>query len=243
MLDGYGTIYELTAAITLCKPSPPFNPGATVNTIHQPISSWDSTGRPFRRWSPKDPCFWRGTVWELSVSSSPIDTQKVLKLPFPCQPFSAALPSIPWCDLFGTTTLNGGPGPQGSVFELIPVTVPEPSASVLMVVGTCLSMRRRRMRLSKATRFAVFAAMTAKLVPSASGDAVTYLNDPLHDDGVTMNGFVASPTSLWSANLGGLVFYPLIVQGQVYVTMARSCGRSFGALNSWTGHVVFEQAL
>lgn len=67
-------------------------------------------------------------------------------------------------------------------------------------------------------------------------DAVAYQDDPAHDGSVTFQNFSATPVKQWSVNLGGAVSYPLIAQGEVFVT-ARSpiSGVNLYALNAQTG--------
>jgi outer membrane protein assembly factor BamB len=81
--------------------------------------------------------------------------------------------------------------------------------------------------------------------PPAFPDAVTYQNDPEHDGSVTQAYFSSTPTHLWSTNLGSLLSYPLIAQGEVYVTAGDNShsGMHLYALNAQTGHVDWSTAL
>jgi outer membrane protein assembly factor BamB len=92
----------------------------------------------------------------------------------------------------------------------------------------------------------VLIPLAARAAVVVNPDAVAYQGDAAHDGSVTFQNFSATPVKLWSANLGGLVSYPLIAQGEVYVT-ANIPGGGYGvglyALNANTGHVDWSVAL
>ena len=63
-----------------------------------------------------------------------------------------------------------------------------------------------------------FAAPIGGALVAHAQQAVTYQIDPAHDGAVTMPVFNSTPTELWSVNLGQTVSYPLIANGQIFVT-------------------------
>ena len=79
----------------------------------------------------------------------------------------------------------------------------------------------------------------AALAVPTNPDAVAYQNNAAHDGSVTFQNFSTTPVKLWSANVGGPVSYPLIAQGEVYVTSlsATSSVGFLSARNAITGHL------
>ena len=81
---------------------------------------------------------------------------------------------------------------------------------------------------------------------AANPDAVAYQNDPAHDGAATFQNFSTTPIKLWSTNLGGGVSYPLIAQGEIYVTSVNPSvngTENLEALNAQTGHIDWNVVL
>lgn len=105
----------------------------------------------------------------------------------------------------------------------------------------------------KLRSFALLGALASySLIPltaraaTINPDAVAYQDDPAHDGSVTFQNFSTTPVKMWSVNLGGDVSYPLIAQGEVYVTAvppSGSYGVSIYALNAQTGHIDWTTTL
>src|SRR5579862_4843550 len=68
----------------------------------------------------------------------------------------------------------------------------------------------------------------APATATAAGDeAVAYQIDATHDGNLTSTSIVPPLTQKWSRDLGGLMSYPIITGGRVFVT-ARSSGSNYG---------------
>ncbi len=90
------------------------------------------------------------------------------------------------------------------------------------------------------SRWLSLCACTLSLVAPVWGadpDAVAYQNNPAHDGSVTFQNFSTTPTKLWSINLSHSLSYPLIAQGEVFVTSDDNSASSMTlyALNAQTG--------
>lgn len=81
--------------------------------------------------------------------------------------------------------------------------------------------------------------------PQINPDATAFQNNPAHDGSVVFQNFTTMPSKLWSINLGHRVSYPVIAQGEVYVTAGdRSVpGMNLYALNANSGHIDWSVAL
>ena len=80
--------------------------------------------------------------------------------------------------------------------------------------------------------------LTSVALAQSNPDATTFQNDSYHDGSATFQNFTTTPTAMWTLNLGNRVSYPLIAQGEVYVTAANSSSTTMNlyALNARTGH-------
>ncbi len=106
------------------------------------------------------------------------------------------------------------------------------------------------MHLRTCSRVLVIAALgfacRSSFAAAINPDAVAYQDNPSHDGSVTFQNFTTSPTKLWSVNLAGSVSYPLIAQGEVYVTSNNPNGAYsviLSALNARTGHTDWSVTL
>jgi outer membrane protein assembly factor BamB len=92
----------------------------------------------------------------------------------------------------------------------------------------------------------IFAAPAAADAAAVGPDAVAYQISPEHVGAVTFQNFSTMPVKLWSTNLGGAVSYPLIAQGEIYVTSVNPSVNgavNLQALNAQTGHIDWSVVL
>ena len=96
----------------------------------------------------------------------------------------------------------------------------------------------------------VMAACLGLVAPSmgsaAAGEATAYQINPQHNGSTIFQGGLKLPLKQsWSRNMGGLVTYPLIAQGLVFVDVGNvgSYGSVFYALNAATGATVWSQPI
>jgi len=138
---GYGTVYELSSGDYSLETLAVFSGSATGSAPSTDVIM-DASGDLFGT-AGGGPSL-GGTIWELPAGSNTIDPLIALNTQTGADP-DGGLAIDSAGDLFGTAYQNGGPGPQGSVFELSPVTVPEPAAcSFLAMAALFLSRRRHR---------------------------------------------------------------------------------------------------
>ncbi len=100
-------------------------------------------------------------------------------------------------------------------------------------------------------RVSLLAAMLAFLATQPSAFASSYATafqiDAAHDGNVKIQNF-ATPLKLkWSKQLNGIVSYPLIANGKIYVTTSTNPNGGYGtslyALDRNTGNVVWQRAI
>jgi outer membrane protein assembly factor BamB len=74
---------------------------------------------------------------------------------------------------------------------------------------------------------------------STNPDAVAYQINPAHDGAITFSNFSATPQKLWSVKLPGAISYPLIANGEVYITTGDGNTRNMAldAFNGATGNL------
>src|SRR6185312_3704086 len=106
-------------------------------------------------------------------------------------------------------------------------------------VAVCQSVSILRARVGMFWGLLALLGTLTTTAQAADPDAVTYQNNAAHDGSATFQNFSSTPTKLWSVNLGVAVSYPLIAQGEIYVTAGdnRINNMTVYALNAATGHI------
>lgn len=97
-----------------------------------------------------------------------------------------------------------------------------------MPLGTAYCRRGLALAIALVTTTAVGSPVTAATAPD---DSVVYLSNPTHT-GAQVNDALTPPLHRqWSIDLGGNVSFPVIADGQMYVTVQKPQGT--GLTNAW----------
>ncbi|HEY1708956.1 MAG TPA: PQQ-binding-like beta-propeller repeat protein [Rhizomicrobium sp.] len=113
-----------------------------------------------------------------------------------------------------------------------------------MITDTRTAPRSRTAHYRATATFVCALATAAFVQPAKAADAVAYQMDIAHDGNTTMAGDFSAPLKRrWVRNLEGMVSYPLIAKGMVFVTVADTTneGVQFYALSLKTGETIWHK--